>query len=64
MNIVKRLSVMGLVMALAVSVLAAPASASVYDVPVSSPYLGDFSQFPGVWQSNQYAVATVAVQNS
>lgn len=58
MNIVKRMSVLVLVMALAVSVLAVPASAQA----VAPPYLGDFSKFPGVWQSSQYAVAAVAVQ--
>ena len=67
MKIVKRMSVLILIMALAVSVVAVPASATSVsatyaDFPVSPFYKQHFSRFPGVWKSNQYSVATVAVQ--
>lgn len=58
MKNVKRFLTLVLVLVLMVSILAMPASAKA----VGAPYLNDFSQFPGVWQSSQYSVATVAVQ--
>lgn len=58
MKNVKRFLTLVLVLVLMVSILAMTASAKA----VGAPYLNDFSQFPGVWQSSQYSVATVAVQ--
>lgn len=67
MKIVKRMSALILIMALAVSVIAVPASATVVSAtqkyyPLSTIHRQNFSKFPGVWESKQYSVATVAVQ--